>query len=503
MSDHNYLHTYENAVAGLRTAPDDVNLKHAAVLSLARAGSLDFACAEYVRYGLDKIRHHEDAMALGGRLFKDQALRSSGQDRKRFFQKATEKYEEAFKDTGGFYTGINAATMALLAGTPHEMVSDRAKTILRSLKKIEADSGEDAYYRKATEAEAQLLIGDDRNAADAMREALDADPLNFTAHASTIRQLRLILAAQNKPSGWTDWISPPNAGHFAGHLFGLAQKEGELNNLTRPAQKALKIEISDAIQMSDIGYGYGALAAGADILIAETLLEEGAELHVVLPVDRKSFSDISVAPYGDHWLKRYRKCIKHAHSVTTLVPDGAWPSGDLNEYASQTAMGMAAMRASTLYTQAWQILIWDNEPSSTGNDGVVWKNAGRPQTIIDYPGKRKKPAPKMPRQIEISAWLASDDGAEEKFASVEAAVDTALERQSNNNQNRRIGVHFGPASLGIEKANNLANNALPGGLYISQACAGNLHTFHSDRYICEFAGMAGDMRAFTVRKNEP
>ena len=99
----NPLATYEAALAALQTADERQGLehKHKAVLALTRAGSLDFALAEYNRYGLGDIRHHEDIMGLGGRLYKDLYLSHSGEEAKEFARLSAEKYEDAYKDTGG------------------------------------------------------------------------------------------------------------------------------------------------------------------------------------------------------------------------------------------------------------------------------------------------------------------------------------------------------------------------------------------------------------------
>jgi len=60
----NYILNYESAIAALKNRPQDRNLQHKAVLSLARSGALDFAIAEYNRFGLNKVRQDEDIMAL-------------------------------------------------------------------------------------------------------------------------------------------------------------------------------------------------------------------------------------------------------------------------------------------------------------------------------------------------------------------------------------------------------------------------------------------------------
>lgn len=57
-NEHDYIQIYESAVASLSNTPGHHDAQHKAVLALARAGSLDFALAEYKRYGLDTALSH-------------------------------------------------------------------------------------------------------------------------------------------------------------------------------------------------------------------------------------------------------------------------------------------------------------------------------------------------------------------------------------------------------------------------------------------------------------
>lgn len=122
--EHDYIQSYENATAKLSTSPSDQNLQHKAVLSLARAGSLGFALSEYKRYALNNVRQHEDIMALGGRLSKDLYLRSSGKKALDYARDSAHQYEAAFQDTKGYYSGVNAATMALMSKMPLATITD-------------------------------------------------------------------------------------------------------------------------------------------------------------------------------------------------------------------------------------------------------------------------------------------------------------------------------------------------------------------------------------------
>ena len=79
--------------------------------------------------------------------------------------------------------------------------------------------------------------------------------------------------------------------HFCGHRLGgvrfTAGREGEVAR-----------RIAEAVRGARIGYAYGSLASGADILWAEAIMAAGGELHVVLPFAHDEFVAWSVAPAG-------------------------------------------------------------------------------------------------------------------------------------------------------------------------------------------------------------
>lgn len=58
---------------------------------------------------------------------------------------------------------------------------------------------------------------------------------------------------------------------------------------------------------------FGALAAGADIVIAEAAREEGIEFRALLPFDSDTFRETSVASSGQHWVKRYDRLLEEAN----------------------------------------------------------------------------------------------------------------------------------------------------------------------------------------------
>jgi hypothetical protein len=61
------LAAYDLLMAELAATPDDIALKHRAVLMLARSGATEHASHEYQRFGLDGVHNDEQVLSLGGR----------------------------------------------------------------------------------------------------------------------------------------------------------------------------------------------------------------------------------------------------------------------------------------------------------------------------------------------------------------------------------------------------------------------------------------------------
>lgn len=412
-SSHNYLHTYDTTIAELASSPDSLALMHRAVLCLARVGALDFAWGEYGRYGLGAVSADnfpkngaksgdakllEDIMSLKGRLLKDLALRAAknegadGSDaHTAFARRSVTAYARAFSATSGYYSGVNVAALSLLGGRSGRTVADKASAVLDLLPNEKAQNKEDTYYIEATRAECLLLMGHKNKAGEILQDALMHDPLNYTAHATTFKQFGMIMDARGESTEWLEPFAPPTAAHFAGHIF--SDDPTASNYLEAQMQENLRAAVSDQIQRHDIGFGYGALAAGSDILIAETLLQEGAELHVVLPAPVDQFIAASVTPYGSSWDTRFDQCLAEASTVRICGNiDSAWPDKSSAQYASQSAMGRAVIRAGTRFGHAAQLLILDGEDtnSATRADALSWRQTGRNQIIIPFEGKRTR-----------------------------------------------------------------------------------------------------------------
>jgi class 3 adenylate cyclase len=391
---------YDIAMQGLTEYPDAVALKHRAVLCLASTGATSQAAEKFEALGLDAAaatvpsrRLRMDIATLKARLAKDDALAQKGAERYSRLGKAAQLYRAIYADEAAagnpeaYYPGINAATLFLLAGN-HHAATRLASTVLELLAAGPAERR--GYYEQVSEIEALLVLGrldEGRRRVGTARRMLAAPgTVGFRDLASTIRQLRLIVAANRLDDGWLTELAPPRVVHYLGHIISapgergrfLAEQEGEI-------AAAIEARIAGA----GIGWGYGSLAAGADILFAEALLRHDASLQVVLPFNRAEFVDISVRPAGNRWVRRFEDCFAAAEKDGTVryaTEDRYLGDDALFGYCSQLAMGLAILRAHNLCTEAEQIAVWDGNPPSggagTAADMEIWQRTARPQSVI-------------------------------------------------------------------------------------------------------------------------
>lgn len=373
---------YDLCTAELEQTPDDLWLRHRAVLCLIRSGALERAEQAYARYRLNEAVRDEDCQALGARLTKTRAFEAQGEARRALSAEAARRYQSVFEHTGGHYPAVNAASMYLLAGETGR-AREMARKALDACRLADDQEPERAYFAMASRAEASLVLGDPGAAHIALRSAISLDPDNHAAHAVTLRQFRLLAAEIGRPLAWLEDLEPPRPAHFAGRLF---RTGGENGAISEAAETGLSETLDALMKERHVGSVYGALAAGSDIMIAEAALRRSSELHVVLPVPVEVFIAASVRPLGGDWETRCKACLDAAASVREMSRDRRLQSQLQIRFASEVAMGLARMRADVLATRPVQLLIMDeaedDEPSGTAHDRAVWSSAGLDQDIL-------------------------------------------------------------------------------------------------------------------------
>lgn len=332
------------------------------ITRLARAGALEQAWALFRAAGLDARLDDPNALTLHGRLLKDRAAQAEGEAREALLNDAIAAYERASHLSRATYPLINAATLALLAGR-----RERAQALaLETLALIDGDdcAPETAYWLDATRAEACLLLGRTREAETILGQAVENQPEAWEDHASTLRQFTMIAAAIGQSTAWLDRYRPPPSMHFDG-ILGIAADDAG-------ARDAIASSLRD-IRPGNVA---GALAAGADIMIAEEALRLGAHLHVVLPCAPELFLKASVLPWGSAWEARFAHLMEEAVSVL-ILDDWQSPSQASVSIARQAAMGLAILDARRLQSSAVALRIQDLAlPEAKSDDDADWERYG-------------------------------------------------------------------------------------------------------------------------------
>jgi hypothetical protein len=370
------LTAFDVAERGLEEHHDDAALKHRAVLALARAGATEEAARRFDHYGLGGSSD-EEVSALQARIAKDTALAAEGDERRRRATYAAQLYGAIYARTGGYYPAINAATLWLVADQPSQ-----AGQLAESVLDLLANTEERTYWVAATEAEAQLLHGEQAAARSALEQAATLHERDYAAVATTRRQLRMICEVKGIDPQILAPLSGPGVVHFCGHRI----EERDRPRFAAEAEAAVARRINEVVERSGPGYAYGSLAGGADILWAEALLAAGAELHIVLPFDRAEFIGASVVPSGAGWVERFDRCMAKAASVRFATDDAFRGDEVLFRYCSELAMGLALLRASYLDAQVCQLTVWDRQPAhgtaGTAIDVATWQRRGGRLTVV-------------------------------------------------------------------------------------------------------------------------
>lgn len=353
------------------------------VIAAARAGALDHAWGLFTRAGMDRDTTDPGALTLKGRLLKDFAVRSGPAEKRRYYAESAKAYAHSAALQPATYALINAASLSLLAGE-REAASARAVEVL-GLLDTNPEEPETPYYRAATRAEALLVLDRGPEARAVFAEALALAPRAWEDHASTLRQFALIIAAQGNDAAWLDTHRPPRSLHFGGHMS-FDPKVVRREHLDE--------KIAAVLEEENVGFGFGALAAGADIIIAEALLARGAELHAVLPGGAEAFAAVSVDPFGKAWRRRFDAVLAKAETVRPVRPLGAVPDSAMIGLADEVAMGAALMNGRRLESSAVQLLVLDSTAEAgngaSGRSLDIWAAGGWRQRVLTAPRETRQ-----------------------------------------------------------------------------------------------------------------
>lgn len=416
------------------------------ILALARAGATGRAWEAFVAAGLENGDGDPKVLTLKGRLLKDRARKASGAAQANLFLQSAYSYADAAALKPDNYPLINAATMSLFAGQTDHMQA-LANEVL-ALMQTGVGQGETPYWHAATRAEALLLLGDIKAAEATFAEAIIYAPRAWEDQATTLRQFRQILAFRGQNNRWLAKFSPPPSLYFSG-IMGLGADD-----------QIAKAEIGQAVADIGPGFGYGPIAAGADILIAEALIGQGAELHIVLPCIPSIFKAVSVDPFGTGWSTRFDVLFENAATVE-IIDGGPELSLSAVDIELQVAKGRAVDNAARMESTAIGLMVTATaQVSATGS-------ADRILTLKPSASVATQPALALGAQSALVAHSVgsslSDDPIITAYDDI-AEAETALVKLRSDKPSATIAV-----SLGVVHGSSEARQAQVGRMLRSAA----------------------------------
>jgi class 3 adenylate cyclase/tetratricopeptide (TPR) repeat protein len=379
------LLAYDVVTAGLAIWPKDTRLRQLQGLALARSGATERAKAI-----LEDLRHEtqpsEETLGMLGRTYKDLAATAATAGRRtEFLKRGAKIYGEAYRKSGGYWSGINAATMNLLIGE-----SDRARELATKvreecLKEIEDPRG-DSYWEFAALGEASLVRRDLTQAGEWYARAAEKSSGRYADLDASRRNARLILKHWNEDPSWIDkYLRVPSVVLFAGHMIDRPDR-GE-PRFPEELVGAVAAEIQQKLDKLEPGFAFSSAACGSDILFLEAMLDRGAEVSIVLPYNEEEFvrDSVEIVPRGD-WRTRFDQVLARAARVVTASNKRFEIGGVSYEFCNELILGLATIRARQLDTQLIPVAVWNGMPGD-GPGGVAsvvqnWRHRGYDPEIV-------------------------------------------------------------------------------------------------------------------------
>lgn len=385
------LLAYDVVAAGMKSFPRDLRLRQLLALALARSGAPGPANNVLEQLYQDGYRD-EETLGLLARTHKD--LAREEQDAAKatdHLRRAYEFYSQGFVSSGGYYSGINAATLALMLGEPEaaaglaRLVSDQCRQRLGEL----AEASGERYWLVSTLGQAALLSRDWLEAEDWYRQAVELGRGDWGNLQSTRHSARLVMQRM-APAADQDRIEQvfrfPSVVVFAGHMVDRGDRP--VPRFPSRLEPSVKAAIQRRLAKLNAGFGYASGACGSDILFHEVMMERKGENYVILPYEKARFikNSVEIVPSGD-WAARLDKIIAQAIDTQELSKQSQTASDVSYEFANMMLHGLASVRAEQLETRLVPMAVWDGrtEAGVGGTGGTVerWRRLGLHVEVID------------------------------------------------------------------------------------------------------------------------
>ncbi len=242
------------------------------------------------------------------------------------------------------------------------------------------------HWKIATIAEAWHLVRDLDKARARYAQAVRLVPEFYSDIAVMRTQARRnARVLGDREDVFDDIMTIPRVVVCVGHL------EDAPNRPTPRFPPYLGAAVREAIRarLSELrgGFGFSALARGADILFVDEMLKRRSQVKVILPFAVDEFEKTSVGP---RWAPRYRELLADPR-VELQILDERMPSAEELPHRSFACRGPSFRRATgsagKLGDRPLPLAVWDGKPGDgpggTADAVTLWQQTGHEMVWID------------------------------------------------------------------------------------------------------------------------
>jgi class 3 adenylate cyclase len=400
------LVAYDVVAEGMKSFPQDLRLRQLLALALARSGAPGPANNVLALLYQDGYRD-EETLGLLARTHKDLAREEEDVSKaNQHLRRAYEFYSQGYETSGGYWSAINAATLALFLGERESaaalarLVSEQCRQRLQEL----TETNGERYWLVSTLGEAALLLEDWSEAENWYCQAVELGRGDWGSLQSTRHNARLLMQclAPGEDGGRIERLFRfPSVVFFAGHM--VDQDDRTVPRFPPRLEPMVKDAIRQRLSKLNAGFGYASGACGSDILFHEVMLERNGESHVILPYEKERFIKDSVEIVGgSDWGKRLEKVIAQAIEIQEVSKQRQMGSDVSYEFANLMLHGLASGRAEQLETKLVPVAVWDGKGGNRvgGTAGTVerWSRLGLNVEVIDLAEILRCECPDLARQ---------------------------------------------------------------------------------------------------------
>lgn len=292
-----------------------------------------------------------------------------------FAVKSRDTYLQNFSITKNYYTGINAASMAAMAGHASRSREIAAEVIAL----IGTDSAAGDFWKLATLGEAYILTKNRAQSTSYFVEARKLAANDWGKITSVYNQLWLLDHFVPVSGEILKMFSPPTVVAFIGHMIDHPGRSTP--RFPAVIEPQVKNSLINTITSLNARIGYCSLANGGDILFAEAMAELGGEVNLFLPCDEADFIEQSVRFAGEEWVTRYRNLINR-FPVTYISKEKYAGQDDLFSFQNKVICGAAILRSAANHAEPTLLTVL------SGID-LQRKQGGTRDTINVWPFSRR------------------------------------------------------------------------------------------------------------------